>query len=97
MFETIYTVQVKTLIFEISIVCSQLLENDEPISFDLQAELNQWWFDDKDYKTTPNAITLGVWLKTMELLKADKTYQNRNLTCKSVLFESPSKIVRFTP
>jgi|LauGreDrversion4_2_1035121.scaffolds.fasta_scaffold67263_5 hypothetical protein len=97
MFETIYTVQIKTLLFEISIVCSQLLDNDEPIAFDLSTELNQWWIDDKDYKTTPNAITLGVWLKTMELLKQDKLYSSRNLTCKSVLFESPSKIVRFTP
>ena len=96
MFETIYSVQIKTLVFEITILCSQLLDNDEPIHFDIYNELNQWWVDDKEFKTTPNAITLGVWLKVMELLKSDKTYQSRNLTCKYVLFESPSKVVRFT-
>ena len=99
MFTSTYTIQMPkgTMLFLIVIKCRQLNEQDEPINFNINEACHQWWLSDdsKEYKTTPHALCLGVWLMLSKHLKQTNDAQARDVIIHRVKLDAPGLSIEF--
>jgi hypothetical protein len=99
MFTSTYKVQMPrgTMIFNITIKCRQLNEQDEQLEFNLTDFCHLWWIGEssQDYKATPHALCLGLWLAISDKIKSSSNSLARDLVAHSVELEAPGLTIRF--
>ena len=87
-----------TMLFLITVACRQLNEQDEILSFNLTEFCHEWWNTSSsgDYKTTPHALCLGLWLALSKQLKETSDSQARDLVVSSIKLNAPGLSTGFT-
>ena len=99
MFKSTYTVQMPkgTMLFLVTVKCRQLNEGDEVLDFSINELAHQWWVgnESKEYKTTPHALCLGVWLMLSARLKQSSDAQARDVVIHSVKLNAPGLDIEF--
>ena len=99
MFTSTYKVQMPrgTMIFSVVIKCRQLNEQDEQLNFNLTDFCHSWWNSEesKEFKATPHALVLGLWLALSNQVKSQSDSQARDLVIHSTQLEAPGLTIRF--
>lgn len=99
MFKTTYTVQMPqgTMLFKITVKCRQLNKDDDVFNFNINQVCHDWWQNEKsqEFKTTPHALCLGLWLFLSEKIKEDSNYQARDVIVDNIKLDAPGLNISF--